>query len=57
MMKYFDFEICGVKHFPIKTPTPAGYVIDRTTDIHGCMVNVIPDGMIPVQLMKREKGQ
>lgn len=44
------FEIAGASHFPLKNPSPAGYILDGTTHAHGCSVNVIPDGMIPVIL-------
>lgn len=48
------FEISGTSHFPIKNPSPAGYILDRTTHSHGCGVNVIPDGMIPVILRPKK---
>jgi hypothetical protein len=48
-----SFDITGVRHFPIKTPSPAGYVIDRSTHAHGCQVNVLPDGVLPILLLRK----
>lgn len=48
------FQISGTMHFEIKTPSPAGYIIDRTTGEHGCSVNVIPDGVIPIELIRKK---
>lgn len=49
------FAITGASHFPIKNPSPAGYILDRTTHAHGCSVNVIPDGVIPVILKPEQQ--
>lgn len=51
------FEISGVSHFPIKKHTPAGYVLEKTTNPHGCVINLYPDGVIPIVLTPKNKEE
>jgi hypothetical protein len=44
------FAVADVTHFPIKWPSPTGYLVTRSLNEHGCQVTVPPDGCIPLRI-------
>jgi hypothetical protein len=47
------FELSAVEHYPIKNPSPSGYVVYNSVQPHGFQINVPPDGVVPIQIRPR----
>ena len=45
-----SFPLAAVTHYPIKRPSPIGYIVSKSMTEKGCQVTIPPDGVVPLKL-------
>jgi len=45
-----SFPLAAVTHYPIKRPSPIGYIVSKSVTEKGCQVTIPPDGVVPLKL-------
>ena len=49
------FATTSVSHYPIKNPSPAGYLVTGSTQPDGFQLTVPPDGAVPLKVGSEER--